>query len=291
MKILVRRARGCCSPHAGMGRPSRRALRCTWRRTAFPFWERRSEGRMSQVAEPLRRVTEPPARQAAATRTELPARPPVPTAVMRRALGGFSSDGDSVLVIGADAGWWLTSGAGLDRRLTGITMPSAARAVAWYRRMPCSQRDINPDSWPTTGTCSLAVITVAGASPAEQSAAGWVPAAFIRNLAQAATTALCPGGHLAVVIADTVPDGWPQRAQHDGHCVRAPRIPGLLPHRHIIMAPAVGDVADRQPGRASSSACASPRHREHGQRMHPAWHLLIYAKPGQVIPFPRARQG
>lgn len=215
----------------------------------------------------------------------------MPPTIMRRVLGGFSSNGDSVLVTGPDAGWWLTCGADMDRTLTGVTMPPAAGAVAWYRRMPRSRRDtLRPGAQPAAGICSLAVITVTGANPAERPAPGWVPAALVRNSARAATAALRPGGYLAVIIADTVPDGWPQQAQHDGHCVRAPRIPGLLPHRHIIMAPAMGHAADRRPGRAGSRACARAPHREQGRRMHPAWHLLIYVKPGQVISFPRARR-
>lgn len=210
---------------------------------------------------------------------------------MRRVLGGFSGDGDSVLVAGPDAGWWLTYGAGMDRSLTGVTVPPAAGAVAWYRRMPLSRRDtLRPGVQPAAGACSLAVITVTGANPAERPAPGWVPAALVRKSARAATAALRAGGYLAVVIADTVPDGWPQQAQHDGHCVRAPRIPGLLPHRHIIMAPAMSHDAVRRPSRADSRACASSRHREQGRRIHPAWHLLIYVKPGQVISFPRGRQ-
>lgn len=210
---------------------------------------------------------------------------------MRRVLGGFSGDGDSVLVTGPDAGWWLTCGAGMDRSLTGVTMPSAAEAVAWYRRMPRSRRDtLHPGAQPPAGDCSLAVITVAGTSPAERPAAGWVPAAFIRNSARVAAAAIRPGGYLAVVIKDTVPDGWPQQARHDGHCVQAPRIPGLLPHRHIIMAPTMSHAADRRPSQTTSRACASSRYRERGHRTHPAWHLLIYVRPGQVIPFPRGRQ-
>jgi hypothetical protein len=129
---------------------------------------------------------------------------------MRRVLGGFSSDGDSVLVTGPDAGWWLTCGAGMDRSLTGVTMPPAAVAVTWYRRTPRSRKDtLRPGAQPAAGTCSLAVITVTGVNPAERPAPGWVPAALVRNSARAATTALRAGGYLAVVIADTVPDGWP----------------------------------------------------------------------------------
>lgn len=201
---------------------------------------------------------------------------------MRRVLGGFSSDGDSVLVTGPDAGWWLACGADMDRSLTGITMPPATGTAVWYRRTPHSRRDIiHPGARLAAGASSLAVITVTAANPAGRPAAGRVPAAFIRNSARAAAVALRPGGYLAVIIADTVPDGWPQRARRDGHCVRAPRIPGMLPHRHIIMARATGRAADRQ----------RARNREQGHRMHPAWHLLIYVKPGQVIPFPRSRQG
>lgn len=210
----------------------------------------------------------------------------MPAVIMRRVLGGFSGDGDSVMVTGADAGWWLTCGASMDRGLTGITMPPVARSVTWYRRMPGTRSNVHSDVQPAAGAYSLAVITVAGASPSEQPAAGWVPAAFIRSTARCATAALSPGGYLAVIIADTVADGWPQQAQHDGHCVRAPRIPGLLPHRHIIMAPAAGHAADPQPGRAGSreSDPASCGQRHH---VNPAWHLLIYVKPGQVIAFPR----
>jgi hypothetical protein len=211
----------------------------------------------------------------------------VSATVMRRVLCGFSGDGDSVLVTGADAGWWLTCGAGMDRRITGISTPPKARTVAWYRRMPHSRSDIHAAVQPAAGVCSLAVITVAGASPAGQPTAGWVPAAFIRSVARTATAALRPGGYLAVIIADTVEDGWPQQAQHDGHCVRAPRIPGLLPHRHMIMAPAAGHVASPRPGRADSRAWARPGPGDQGQHRHPAWHLLIYVKPGQVITLSR----
>jgi hypothetical protein len=205
---------------------------------------------------------------------------------MRRVLGGFSGDGDSVLVTGADAGWWLTCGADMDRSLTGITTPPAARTVARYCRIP-HRWDTHPNLLPTAGACSLVVITVAGASPAGQLAHGWVPAAFIRGAARSATAALRPGGYLAVIIADVVAEGWPQRSQHDGHCVRAPRIPGLLPHRHIIMAPAADHTASPRPGRADSRACASPGPGEQAQPKRPAWHLLVYVKPGQVIPLPR----
>lgn len=291
MKILVPRARACCSPHEGASRPARRILRCTCRRIALPFWEPGPGARRGRAPEPLRRDTAPPSRPGWAAGTALPPRPPVPATVMRRVLGGFSGDGDLVLVTGADAGWWLTCGAGMDRRLTGITVQPVARTVGWYRRMPRSRSDIHPGVQPTAGVCSLAVITVAGASPAGQPAVGWVPAAFIRSAARTATAALRPGGYLAVIIADTVADGWPQRAQHDGHYVRAPRIPGLLPHRHIIMAPAVGHAASPRPGRADSRACASPGRGEQGQRRHPAWHLLVYVKPGLVIPLPRGRRG
>ena len=202
---------------------------------------------------------------------------------MLRVLGGFSARGDSVLVIGGDAGWWLACGAAMDRALTGVTVPPVTAM--------CRQPGEAPQAEPTGhrgGMVSLAVVTAARPRQAGtgRHAARRVPAASIRKAARPATGILRPGGHLIVVL--TAPG--PAAGRRGGVRIRAPRIPGVVPYRHLVMTRDAAHLANRAspagPGLAGGPP-AGPGRPWAGRRPCQVWHLLVYVKPGQVIPFPR----
>lgn len=221
----------------------------------------------------------------AGARTLLPPGSPVPAAIMLRVLGGFSARGDSVLVIGGDAGWWLACGAGMARALTGVTV-TAGTAMC---RQPGETRQAESAGL-RDGMVSLAVVTAARPrqSGTGRHAAQRVPAASIRKAARPATGILRPGGHLIVVLTAFGPGG----GRRGGGPIRAPRIPGVVPYRHLVMTRDAAHLANRASPRGPGQAGGSPAGPDHpwaGQRPCQVWHLLVYVKPGQVIPFPRRR--
>ena len=280
-----------------VSRPARRnALHC--RRTALPFWERGPGARRSRApgAAATRYGTAVSAR--VRCRNRLPLRPPGPATVMRRVAGRVQRRRGLGPATGADVGWWLTCGrlhgpqAHRDHRA-----PPAARTAGWYRRMPRSRSDIPSRCAADCWGRSLAADHAGGRESCRTARRPGIRTTSSRSAARTATVPSDRAGTwLSIFIADTAADGRPQRPQHDGRYVRAPRIPwaAATPQHHGPSHRARREPA-AWPGGHPPAHAPVPAVANKGQhRTRPGQkHLLVYVKPGltPVIPLPRGRRG